>query len=102
MRAYSTEKYKPRTENPYQNLKKENPDPYSLINNPVIGGTTSDIKRSLNKFKETNDYIQQKYDFSDLGKKGDDESIEKIKIDHFLSVNCKFFSKDIACFIIFC
>ena len=78
-RGYSIEKIRPKIENyPYMNLKKENAEPYSLIS------STSEIKKTLNKFKETNEYIQQKYDFSDLNKKNEEENL--FKIDQFLSV----------------
>lgn len=88
LRAYSTDKYKPRpSENIYQNLKKETPaDAYSLINNSNLAGTTSDIKRNLNKFRETNDYIQQKYDFADAGHRNEEENMEKTKIEQLISV----------------
>ena len=68
-------------------MKKETPaDAYSLINNSNLAGTTSDIKRNLNKFRETNDYIQQKYDFAEAGHKNEEENMEKAKIEQLISV----------------
>lgn len=90
-RVYSYDKSKARIENSnYQNIIKDNGDPYYLMNNGY-SSNMNDIKKNLNKFKETNEYIQQKYDFSEKNKKNEEENLERLKIEHnllvFYSVN---------------
>lgn len=50
--------------------------------------SVNDIKRNINKFKETNEYIQQKYDFLDQNKSLDNEQ-ERKKIELHLNVFIK-------------
>lgn len=50
--------------------------------------SVNDIKRNINKFKETNEYIQQKYDFLEQNKSLDNEQ-ERKKIELHLNVFIK-------------
>lgn len=68
-------------------MKKDPADAYSLINNHY--SSFNDIKKNLNKFKETSEYIQQKYDFNDsLGqnKKNEEEKNERKRIEQHIMV----------------
>ena len=83
-RGYSFEKMKPKENN--KSYHTTNNDAYSMMNNQ-FKNNTNEIMKNLNKFKETNEYIQQKYDFSDINKRNEEEGSEKVKIDQLIIVN---------------